>query len=159
MAAQGISCELALRWVSLYLTDDKSTLVQVMAWCRQATSHYLSQCQGRQFQTRGGIYHGINRYKLSCHKQVSDTQNVQNCHKRVLNNKIVWNCVSNILQYIIYVNKMLKKTFLSLFTSLKSLYCIIIIITVISSYLCVITIIVLNCLKLSKTGSIHQFMT
>ena len=39
----GISCELALRWMSLDLTDDKSTLVQVMAWCRQATSHYLSQ--------------------------------------------------------------------------------------------------------------------
>ena len=26
------------------LIDDKSTLVQVMAWCRQATNHYLSQC-------------------------------------------------------------------------------------------------------------------
>ena len=26
---------------------DKSTLVQVMAWCRQATSHYLSQCWPR----------------------------------------------------------------------------------------------------------------
>ena len=42
-----ISCEIALRscrWMSLDLTDDKSTLVQVMAWCRQATSHYLSQC-------------------------------------------------------------------------------------------------------------------
>ena len=25
-------------------TDHKSTLVQVMAWCRRATSHYLSQC-------------------------------------------------------------------------------------------------------------------
>ena len=25
-------------------TDDKSTLVQVMAWCCQAASHYLSQC-------------------------------------------------------------------------------------------------------------------
>ena len=25
-------------------TDDKSTLLQVMAWCHQATSHYLSQC-------------------------------------------------------------------------------------------------------------------
>ena len=25
------------------LADDKTTLVQVMAWCRQATSHYLSQ--------------------------------------------------------------------------------------------------------------------
>ena len=37
-----ISCELALRWMSLDLTDDKSKLVQVMAWCHQATSHYLS---------------------------------------------------------------------------------------------------------------------
>ena len=34
----------ALWWMPQYLTDDKSTLVQVMAWCRQATSHYLSQC-------------------------------------------------------------------------------------------------------------------
>ena len=25
-------------------TDDKSTLVQVMAWCHQAPSHYLNQC-------------------------------------------------------------------------------------------------------------------
>ena len=29
------------------LTDDKSTLVQVMAWCHQATSHYLNQCWPR----------------------------------------------------------------------------------------------------------------
>ena len=34
----------ALRWMPQVLNDDKSTLVQVMAWCRQATSHYLSQC-------------------------------------------------------------------------------------------------------------------
>ena len=40
----GISSEVALRWWSVDLTDDKSTLVQVMAWCRQATSHYLNQC-------------------------------------------------------------------------------------------------------------------
>ena len=35
-----------LSWNSLSkdFTDDKSTLVQVMAWCRQAPSHYLSQC-------------------------------------------------------------------------------------------------------------------
>ena len=33
-----------LRWMPWDLTDDKSPLVQVMAWCRQATSHYLSQC-------------------------------------------------------------------------------------------------------------------
>ena len=34
----------ALRWMPRDLTDDKSTLVQVMAWYREATSHYLSQC-------------------------------------------------------------------------------------------------------------------
>ena len=40
----GISCEIAITWMSLDFTDDQSTLVQVMAWCRQATSHYLNQC-------------------------------------------------------------------------------------------------------------------
>ena len=37
----------ALRWMPQDLIDDKSALVQVMAWCRQATSHYLSQCWPR----------------------------------------------------------------------------------------------------------------
>ena len=37
-------CEITLRRMSLDLTEYKSTLVQVMAWCRQAPSHYLSQC-------------------------------------------------------------------------------------------------------------------
>ena len=34
----------ALRWMPHDLTDIKSTSVQVMAWCHQATSPYLSQC-------------------------------------------------------------------------------------------------------------------
>ena len=34
----------ALRWMPQDFTDCKSALVQVMAWCCQATSHYLSQC-------------------------------------------------------------------------------------------------------------------
>ena len=38
------SCETALRSMPQNPSDDKSTLVQVMAWCRQAASHYLSQC-------------------------------------------------------------------------------------------------------------------
>ena len=44
-----ISCGIALRWLSLNLTDGKSILVQVqvMAWCRQATSRYLGQCWPR----------------------------------------------------------------------------------------------------------------
>ena len=33
--------------------DDKSTLVQVMAWCHQATSHYLSQCWPRSLSPYG----------------------------------------------------------------------------------------------------------
>ena len=39
-------CEIALRRMSLDLTD-KSTLVQVMAWCHQTISHYLNQCWPR----------------------------------------------------------------------------------------------------------------
>ena len=49
----GISCEITPRWMSLDLNEDKSTLVQVMAWCRQATSHYLSQCWPRSLQPYG----------------------------------------------------------------------------------------------------------
>ena len=41
---RGISCDVLRNMSSDLLTHDKSTLVQVMAWCRQATSHYLSQC-------------------------------------------------------------------------------------------------------------------
>ena len=43
----GISCEIALIWMSLDFAYDQSTLVQVMACCRQATSHYLRQCWPR----------------------------------------------------------------------------------------------------------------
>ena len=42
-----ISSEITLRWTSLDLSGDELTLVQVMAWCRQATSHYLGQCWPR----------------------------------------------------------------------------------------------------------------
>ena len=38
------------------LSGDKSTFVQVMAWCRQATSHYLHQCRPTSMSQ-----HGITR--------------------------------------------------------------------------------------------------
>ena len=41
------SCKFAHRWMSQTTFGDKSTLVQVMAWWRQAASHYLSQCWSR----------------------------------------------------------------------------------------------------------------
>ena len=48
-----ISYEIALRWMPQDFADDKSTLVQVMAWCHQATSHYLSQCWPRSMSPYG----------------------------------------------------------------------------------------------------------
>ena len=39
--------------MSQSLTDDKSTLVQVMDWCRQATSHYLNRCWPRPMSPYG----------------------------------------------------------------------------------------------------------
>ena len=50
---RGISCTISLSWLSLDHADDKSTLVQVTAWCRQATSHYLSQCWPRSLSPYG----------------------------------------------------------------------------------------------------------
>ena len=47
------ACEIAVRWIPWNSIDDKSTLVQVMAWCRQATSHYLSQCWPRSMSPYG----------------------------------------------------------------------------------------------------------
>ena len=52
----GISSEIALVWMSVVFTDDQSRLIQVMAWCHQATSHYLSQCWPRSTSP-----HGITR--------------------------------------------------------------------------------------------------
>ena len=48
-----VQCQVALIWMSMDLTDDKSTLVQVMVWCRQATSHYLNQCWPRSTSPYG----------------------------------------------------------------------------------------------------------
>ena len=41
------SCEITLRWIPQNTFDEKSALAQVMAWCHQATSYYLSQCWPR----------------------------------------------------------------------------------------------------------------
>ena len=49
----GISCEIALIWMPLAFTEDQSTLVQVMAWCRRETIHYLSQCWPRSLSRYG----------------------------------------------------------------------------------------------------------
>ena len=52
-----IFCEIAIRWMPQHLTDHWSTLVQLMAWCRQATSHYLSQCWPRPCRHMASLGH------------------------------------------------------------------------------------------------------
>ena len=37
----------------MHVTEDKSTLFLVMAWCRQGASHYLSQCWPRSLPSLG----------------------------------------------------------------------------------------------------------
>ena len=44
-----------VRWTAKSAFDDKSKLIQVMAWCHQATSHYLNQCWLRSIH--GAIRH------------------------------------------------------------------------------------------------------
>ena len=71
----GIYCEIALRWFSLDLIHDKSTLVQIMAWCHQATSHYLSQWWPRSLLpyditrpewVKWSVKWFMGNFKLSC---------------------------------------------------------------------------------------------
>ena len=52
----GTYCEIVLRWMPQNHTSGNSTLVQVMAWCHQARSHYLSQCWPRFMSP-----YGVNR--------------------------------------------------------------------------------------------------
>ena len=49
----GSPSEITLRWILQNLTNEKSTLVQVMVWCCLATSHYLSQSWPRYMAPYG----------------------------------------------------------------------------------------------------------
>ena len=46
-------CLSILLWMSPDFTDEQSTLVQVMTWCRQAASHYPSQCWPKSMSPYG----------------------------------------------------------------------------------------------------------
>ena len=97
----GISCEIALLWTSLDFTDDQSTLVQVnyvMAWCRQATSHYLSQWWLRSMSPMASL--GFNELK-SCHISAKSSQIT--CNSTISSNS--WFCLAtkNILKLHITV--------------------------------------------------------
>ena len=47
------SYKIALRWMPQNTVGDKSALVQGMAWCHQAASHYLRPCSPRSMSPYG----------------------------------------------------------------------------------------------------------
>ena len=55
--------DIAIRWMPKHLTHHHSTLVQVMVWCHQAPSHYLSQCWPRSISPNGVTrHHWVNKW-------------------------------------------------------------------------------------------------
>ena len=84
-----IFCEIAIRWMRQLLTDPLSKLVQVMAWCRQATSHYLSQCWPRS----------LSPYDVIRPKWVK-TKWLTFCIVHLRMHFIVWQCLNFYLSFI-----------------------------------------------------------
>ena len=68
-----LSNDNALRWMPWDLTDDKSALVQVMAWWLQATSHYLGQCWPRSVSSYGVTRPQWHGWKFSVSRRNSVT--------------------------------------------------------------------------------------
>ena len=62
MIGWGIYCEMP-RWLSLNLTNDEFTFIQVKAWFRQATSHCLSQCGHMASQGHNELISSPNNLK------------------------------------------------------------------------------------------------
>ena len=112
----GMSCEIVLTWMPQNLADDKSTLVQVMAWCRQATSHYLSQCWHRSMSPYGITRpqwvnsHGIHCLRQLCSRlpwvristtcAISVLRNYRKCICILMSPRIITVCQSTVNQIL-----------------------------------------------------------
>ena len=71
IAGLGISWDIALRWLPLNLADDKSTLVQLMAGCRQAitwTNVDWNICRHMASQGTVSEEHTLDKKHLRCIK-------------------------------------------------------------------------------------------
>ena len=71
-----VFCEIVIRWISLDLSDDKSTSVQGMACSRQATSHLRRQCWLRSMSP----YSVTSPLWFNKYKQPSNHQSQQMCN-------------------------------------------------------------------------------
>ena len=79
----GISREIAPIWMSPDFTDDdQSTLVQLMAWCHQATSHYLGKCWPRYL-----LPYGVTRPQWVKHNSISNKHFISTSHSECFTTK------------------------------------------------------------------------
>ena len=60
-----IPSQIDRRWMPQNNSDYNSALVQAMAWCHQATSHYLRQCWPRSIPSYGITKPGWNKVPVS----------------------------------------------------------------------------------------------
>ena len=86
------SCVIAFIWMSLDLTDDESTLVQVMAWYHQATRHYL-----RQYWPRSMSPFGVTRPQWVNSQKFSKTFNPCDSEFFLENNEYIFDILHNFL--------------------------------------------------------------
>ena len=97
----------------LDLTDDESTLVQVMAWCRQATSHYLSQCWPIPMSPYGvTMPQWVKHYNIKTSQHWNTSQindplwGESTSHQWIfLTKSVIWSFVF----YVLNLNKLLNK--------------------------------------------------
>ena len=108
-----ICCEIALIWMPLDFTDDQSTLVQVLAWCRQATSHYLSQCWPRSLLPYGVIrQQWVKSLKASQRSIITALTRLKLTRKvdfDLIHNMMLQDSISTIWCYKIVYQQMLEK--------------------------------------------------
>ena len=85
-----MSYEISLGWLWENTFHDKSTLVQVMAWCHQATSHCLSQMMT---QIYASIWHQQMMTKYQDVNMVSDHNESPHHHLKSLQHYAAQYCL------------------------------------------------------------------
>ena len=87
----------AFWWMWQDPADHQSTLVQVMAWCRQATSHYLSQCWPSSMSP-----YGVTRpqWVNSSPPEQNGSHFVDDMFKRIFLNENIWISNKSSLKYV-----------------------------------------------------------
>ena len=99
-----ISHEISFRWMSLEFTDYKSTLLQVMAWCHQATSHSLPEPMLTQISVCHMVSLGHSELSASALEMLQSCTEPSVCWSQEISNhhwmELVWSTVKIYLYFL-----------------------------------------------------------